>query len=198
VTGKTQSSYLIVVFVRLLSAVSAAGLLACSPDPGESTNNANPSDAGAETTVISTSLNGVEQLWRINNGQSDWKAFRSGQTIGTANLYSFAVANEKFERSDVLSIGFALTNTPDGYGVDNAEVSIMMRSAGSGSFSSANDGSAQISIESATEEGGSMRIVGNFSGRLPFRLHSSRDAESSNVLVIDNGQFDVSLEPLSR
>jgi len=198
VTRIIQSSHLIEKFSRFILVVGAAAVVSCSPDSGELAANADLADTESATATIVTSMNGAEQNWRFNSSQSDWNAFRSGQTIGTANLYSFAVANEDFERSDVLSIGFALMNTPDGYGVDNAEVSIRMSSAGNGSFSSTNDGLAKISIESVTEKGELMHIVGSFSGRLPFRLHSSRESDSPNVLVIDDGQFDVLLEPLSR
>jgi hypothetical protein len=161
-------------------------------------NAATSAENSVDSAVIVAQLNGEPQKWRVYGSQSDWRAFHSYVSIGFASIYSFADASDELQRSDVLSVGFTLAESSDGFYARELDIAVTKQSAGLGSFSSENDGTADIAIHSAIHEGDSMHIVGSFSGRLPFRLHSSRDTDLSNVLVIENGQFDVVLAPLSR
>jgi len=149
-------------------------------------------------SLITTSINDRKESWHVRDSQSDWNGYGGYQTLGIANIYSSAVASDQLQRGDVLSIGFTLTETADGLGAVLIDISVKKRSAGSGSFGSENDGTARISIQSATEQGESMHIVGRFSGTLPFQNYGSRDTDLSNVLEIEGGHFDVVLAPLSR
>jgi len=149
-------------------------------------------------SLITTSINDRKESWQVWDSQSDWNGYGGYQTLGTASIYSRAVASDQLQRGDVLSIGFTLTETADGLGADLIDISVKKRSAGSGSFGSENDGTARISIQSATKDGESMHIIGDFSGTLPFQNYGSRDADLSNVLEIEGGHFDVVLAPLSR
>lgn len=153
---------------------------------------------GGRASLITASINDRQESWHVWDGQSDWNGYGGYQTLGSVNIYSRAVASDQLQRGDVLSIGFTLTATADGLGADSIDISVQKRSAGSGSFGSENDGTARISIQSATEQGESMHIVGHFSGTLPFQNHGSRDADLSNVLEIEDGHFDVVLAPISR
>ncbi len=178
----------------VLATLFGISLCAC----GETSNSITSSVAEPATAPqITASLDGKPQTWRLNKRQSDWNAFRSGASIGSANIYGLAIVSADLQRSDTLSIGFSLIETADGFTTDLAEIAVRMQSAGGGRFNSSNDGKASVIIQSAVADGELMHIIGSFSATLPLQPFGSASSDS-NVVTVENGSFDVVLPALSR
>jgi hypothetical protein len=65
--------------------------------------------------------------------------------------------------------------------------------------SSSHDGSAEVTVSSASIDGDTLTISGTFSGTLPFKsMSGNADVESRETLVEENGTFEGEIRRLQE
>jgi hypothetical protein len=81
--------------------------------------------------------------------------------------------------------------------VSDIEVTFLQGGFGAGSYSTANDGEAEVEVATMMVNDGLTHVTGTFSATLPYRKYSSRDADPENFVTIEGGRFNVKLPPLA-
>jgi len=189
------------------SGVVAAVMLLLGACGDESKNADEVSAVDVESVgQITGTMNGDRHVWHITatkegqvwRSQSDWSPLQSGAIIATVNMFGMSDPSRTMGSNGALVLGFSLATEGGSYSAINSEINLYPKKAGLGNYSSSNDGDVTIVVAQATQSGDLMRLKGNWNGRLPFKKFSSRDADMSDVVTIENGSFDVALPPLQK
>jgi len=131
-------------------------------------------------------------VWR---SQSDVNVFGNTRAI---SIFGHAAADTTLSATDALTISATVREVGPDLQISGIEITFLKGGFGAGSYSTANDGEAEVEITNIVTEDGLTHIVGTFSATLPYKKYSSREAEPDNIVTIEGGRFNVKLPPLVK
>lgn len=198
---------------RIFLAAAVLILAACGGSDGD-TSSATPAAAqqSAERAPnpglrqlggIDARLNGERRDWFVTGSkegsvwrsQSDVNVFGNTRSI---SIFGHATADTWSSDKDALRIQATVREASPDLLISNVKISYYKGGFGTGIYSTTNDGEAEFEITNMVLKDGLTHIMGSFSGTLPYRKHSSRDAEPDNFVTVESGRFNVKLPPLVK
>lgn len=187
---------------RLTGVVFAVLLVVCGSESGSADNSSRPvtSDVTSNVEVlgeITATLNGQQRTWYVTR---EYKAGRwiseSDQSFrgeGTVFFSGHMSKDTTMDPVDMLIFNAHIRSTDAGPDVQNAKITFAGSEIWQGRYGSEYGGEAALQFDTINHENNTTKLVGTFSGTLPFKSNASSDGDRSNVVVLENGRFDVSL-----
>lgn len=146
--------------------------------------------------VITATFNGTERTWYITSAersgqfvsQSDWSSYSASHS--GVSIMGHVSPSWPFRSAEAIMIGFTLQGTGENPSVGDPSITYLSGGI-TNNHSSDHDGNANISVTSASIDGETLTISGNFSGMLPFKsMSGDADVESTETIVVENGTFE--------
>jgi hypothetical protein len=175
--------------------------VACGADAGEDSVGKAPASAGSSSVEvlgeISAELNGELRTWYVTReykyGRWMSESSPAFRGEGTLSLSGHVSKDTITNPADLLILNAHVRSTDSGADVQNADITFGGADMWLGRYRSEYGGEAVIAFDTISNSGGETRLVGTFSGRLPYKGSSSADPDMENVVTLENGQFDVNL-----
>ena len=154
--------------------------------------------------TLTGTVDGETRSWYVTAAEMQGEAVSQSDFMGDpadgASVSVFGHATESvMDSTDSIMLSFSVS-VPTAPRVSGHEITYGGFSnidGQTGFYSSGNDGQAEIAVVAFAAEGKALRIIGTFSGVMPFRASGNKTSDMNHVVTVTDGKFDTLILPLS-
>lgn len=173
-----------------IAAVIAIALTAC----GDATQSDAQAKSGAanfdaiSAGTLTATVNGQPHSWTADKRQSEWFGDLDS-LLTTASFLSRPSPSNHYPGN----LSFSISRTDDNWQANGAE--IFLGKPDIFNFSTSNGGGVEFKVTTVEIVGESMKIAGTFNAMMPALYQAGGDPDMTNVLLFEDGTFELALPP---